>query len=126
MVGYLFGIAVVALLVVLGRELYRGLAPGVRAAKARRDAEREADSRTEAALATPGATPEDPLEVDTASVVEPVAANAPCVVCGEPVRPEDHAVRPVGDEPLRVVTVHCRRCGHRRPVYVRIRDARLH
>jgi len=126
LVGYLFGVAVVALLVLLAREVWRGLAPGLRAARARRDAHREADARTEAALATPGATPEDPLEVDTASVVEPVAARGPCVVCGEPVRAEDHAVRPGGDEPLRVVTVHCRRCGHRRPVYVRIRDARLH
>ena len=126
MVGYLFGIAVVALLVALTRELWRGLRPGVRAAKARRDADREADARTEAALATPGATPEAPIEVETASVVEPMAARGRCVVCGEPVRAEDHSVQPIGDEPLRVVTVHCRRCGHRRPVYVRIRDARLH
>lgn len=114
------------LLLLFGRELWRAFGRTIVSARDRARDDREARERIEAAMKTPGATAENPLEVTTASLVESVATTLPCVVCGEAVIAEDHSVDTTGAEPLRKVDVHCRRCGHRRPLYVRIVHERLH
>lgn len=115
-------IAVAALLFLLFRELWRAFAPGLRRARDLRRRERHLAARAEETLRTPGATPADPVEVISASVVETRALADPCVVCGERTYAEAHVVERFGEETLRVVRLGCRRCGHRRPFYVRISD----
>lgn len=70
----------------------------------------------------PGGGPERPIEVASASVIEPHAASLPCAACGEVgVRVEEHAaVTTDGARRLRVVHVRCPRCGAARPLYFRI------
>lgn len=118
----LFTVVVLALLFWLGRELWRVIGPALKAARDRRAQEALLAERTEETLKTPGATPADPVEVTSASVVESRATADPCVVCGERVHADAHAVETFGDTHLRVVRLACRRCGHRRPFYVRIAE----
>ena len=96
---------------------------GKRSRTERREAEREAAklTRTRMKLAAlePGGHPERPIEVASASIIEPHAASMPCAACGEQgLRVEEHAA----DLPrrLRVVHVLCQRCGTRREVFFRI------
>jgi hypothetical protein len=92
-----------------------------RARAERREAEREAKklarARMKLAVHEPGGTPERPIAVTSASVVEVHARSTPCAACGnDNVRVEDHEAK----EALRVVHVLCPRCGVRRRVYYRI------
>lgn len=75
----------------------------------------------------PGGAPDRPIEVASASIIEPHASSMPCAACGaHGVRVDEHVAVTVegeGNEParrLRVVHVNCRRCGTRREVYYRI------
>jgi hypothetical protein len=74
-----------------------------------------------------GGSPERPIEVSSASVVEPHASGTPCAACGAPsVRVEEHvavtmAARGSNDaRPLRVARVACARCGARREIWYRL------
>lgn len=95
----------------------------------RRTAERAAvkGAKERLALATklPGGSPEAPLRVSTASLVEPTALSEPCVVCGAPMLLVDHEARVVGGTSLRIVTAKCRDCGTRRSIYLEIVQALL-
>ncbi len=95
----------------------------------RRAAERAgvklADARMKLALLEPGGSPERPIEVTSASVVEPHAASLPCAACGERTRVDEHVALTVGDDrgtprSLRVAKVRCTRCGTRRAIYFRL------
>ena len=68
---------------------------------------------------SPAARPDRPIEVTSASIIEPHASSMPCAACGaQGLRVEEH----VADLPrrLRVVHVMCQRCGTRREVFFRI------
>jgi hypothetical protein len=121
--GYILAGASVVLFLMLGRELWRGLSPLIRQRRDRRRLEAQIEERTEDALRAPGATPDNPVEVGSASVVETRATSSPCPVCGSRVHAERHVVETIGDRRLRVVWLHCRRCGHRRPFYVHIAES---
>ena len=75
----------------------------------------------------PGGAPDRPIEVSSASIIEPHAASMICAACGSSgVRVEEHVARSIeaaGGAParrLRVVHVLCQRCGTRREVFFRI------
>jgi hypothetical protein len=92
-----------------------------RARTGRREAAREAAklarARMKLAALEPGGAPERPIEIASASVVEPHAASLPCAACGASgVRVEEHAA----EEGLRVAHVRCARCGASRPLWFRI------
>lgn len=87
----------------------------------RREAERAAKklarARLKLAVHEPGGSPDRPIEVTSASVIEVHAKGTPCAACGEHgVRVEEHEAR----EGLRIVDVLCPRCGARRDVFYRI------
>jgi DNA-directed RNA polymerase subunit RPC12/RpoP len=84
-----------------------------RTAKDVRDRERLA--RLEA-----GGTPDHPVLVETASLVEPVARGLHCPVCGGSLRVDDHTAATIERVPLRLAHVRCPTCGHARVVYFRI------
>jgi len=125
-VGIILGLVAVALFAALLRELWRPIAARARAERARRTTQHAIDARVEAALVARGATPERPIEVSSASVVESHASGASCVSCESAMVVEDHSVETHEGEPLRVVALHCRRCGAKRSLYVRIVSKLLH
>ncbi len=95
----------------------------------RREVERAgvklAEVRLKLALIEPGGTPERPIEVTSASVVEPHAAGLACAACGEATRVVDHTALTASgwrDVPrsIRVAHVRCTRCGVERDVYFRL------
>ena len=75
-----------------------------------------AEARLKLARLEPGGTPERPIEVTSASVVEPHALGLPCAACGDPTRLDEHSA--TGG--LRVAHVRCTRCGVRREIFFRI------
>jgi hypothetical protein len=95
--------------------------------EAARDAAKTARVRMKLAALEPGGAPDRPIEVTSASIIEPQASSTTCAACGnEGVRVEEHVARTIegtGSEParrLRVVHVMCPRCGSRREIYFRI------
>ena len=87
--------------------------------EAERDAAKLARARLKLAALEVGGAPDRPIEVDSASIIEPHASSMPCAACGaQGLRIEEHTA----DLPrrLRVVHVMCQRCGTRREVFFRI------
>jgi hypothetical protein len=91
-----------------------------RRADSRRDAKVVRDRERLAAL-EPGGTPERPIEVTTASLVEPKARATPCPICSDSVRVTDHTASTISGVPLRLAHVFCPMCGHARVVYFAVR-----
>ncbi len=94
---------------------------------AEREAEKLARARLRLAALEAGGSPERPIELASASVVEPHASSLPCAACGASgVRVEDHSVRTSTDGGglVRAVRLYCPRCGVRRDVFFRIREDR--
>lgn len=85
-------------------------------------------SRMKLAALEAGGAPDRPIEVTSASIIEPQASSMPCAACGaQGLRVDEHvAVTLEGGGPseparrLRVVHVNCQRCGTRREVFFRI------
>lgn len=91
-----------------------------------REAKKLAEARVKLAALEPGGAPDRPVEVTSASVIEPHAASMPCAACGElAVRVDEHVAVTVGTDErrLRVVRARCARCGYKRDVYFRIGTA---
>jgi uncharacterized protein with PIN domain len=84
-----------------------------------RVAERARDKTAQAAqklwFLEAGGTPERPIEVTTAAVIEARATSARCPLCFGELRVADHEATTVAPgsnaKPLRVVTLRCFRCG---------------
>lgn len=86
-----------------------------------RDREKLADAREQLARISPGGSPERPLVVESASVVEPRALALGCARCGGELRLEDHAAV----QGLRRVRARCRPCGAVREVWLRLEERLL-
>ncbi|MCK6531631.1 MAG: hypothetical protein L6Q84_01565 [Polyangiaceae bacterium] len=91
---------------------------------ARRERERASqklgDAREKLARLEAGGAPERPLDVDSASVVEPRVRAEPCLRCGAGVRVDDHRAETIGGRRLRVVVAKCSQCGAPRTWYFRL------
>ena len=83
---------------------------------AERDARRLVLVREQLALIQPGGSPERPIEVPSAAVVESRARSKPCPQCEGELEVKDHQ-REAG---LRVVTLTCRQCHAPRQLWFRI------
>lgn len=90
----------------------------------RRERERQLQKavreREKLARALPGGTPERPIDVPSASVVEVQAKSQKCPLCGGELRVEEHAAKPIAGELLRVVRVRCFQCGVPRELFFRL------
>lgn len=71
----------------------------------------------------PGGTPERPMDVSTAALVEPKARSIPCPRCEEPFGVESHEAHAGGHGRLREVALECRNCGTTRKAWFRIVEA---
>ena len=75
------------------------------------------------AHAAPGGTPEQPLVVPSAAVIESPATSLPCHACGDlELEVELHRAEIIDDVHLRVLQVACRDCGAKREVFVHLQD----
>ena len=74
------------------------------------------EQKDKLATLSPGGAPERPIEVATASLIEPMARASRCARCEAAVRVEEHVV----EGALRVARVSCVGCGSRRAIYYRI------
>lgn len=79
------------------------------------------DARERLAALSAGGSPERPLEVASASVVEGTAISLGCARCEGDVRLETHdAVTASDGRLLRRVRLVCKRCRARRDVWLRV------
>lgn len=83
------------------------------------------EAREKLALLEPGGSPDRPLEVRSASVVEARAESEPCLRCGQAMRCEDHSALKTRTGVLRVAKLRCRACGATRELYLRILESFL-
>ncbi len=89
--------------------------------EAARAAEKLASQREKLAALEPGGAPDRPIDVATASVIEPHARSLACLRCGDPgTRVEEHEAREIAGRRLRIVRIGCSQCGARRVLYFRI------
>ena len=95
-----------------------------RARTERREREREQAKlireRDRLARPLPGGSPERPIEVSSASVIEVQAKGLPCPLCGGEYRIDEHTARSMNGDLLRVVRVHCHQCGAPRDLFFRL------
>jgi hypothetical protein len=95
--------------------------------QAARDAAKLVRAREKLAALEPGGAPDRPIEVSSASSVEPHAASLPCAQCSEHrMRVESHDALTTEDgRRLRRVQTRCGRCGALRVLYFRLGTAML-
>jgi hypothetical protein len=96
------------------------LSPNAQRRASARRLDKLAKDRARLAALEPGGAPDRPIEVPSASLVEPKARSLRCVRCEEPYQVAHHAAATVAHRRLRVVTVTCARCGSGRAVYFQI------
>jgi hypothetical protein len=91
-----------------------------------RDAEALASDLEKLETMAPGGTPQRPLDVESAAQVDVIAGRRPCPRCRVARRLDQHVVRTVDGQSLRVALVACPRCARRAELWFRLRPARLH
>ena len=102
-----------------------------RARTERREAERDnakvARAREKLAALGPGGAPDRPIEVTSASTIEPHAQSMHCASCGNHgLRVEEHIAKTYPATPseperrLRVIHSRCPMCGTKRDLFFRI------
>lgn len=88
--------------------------------EAARSAQKLARDRERLARVEPGGCAERPIQVESASQIEPHATAMACLRCDGPNRLVEHTAETVEGERLRVVRLACSHCGARREVWFRI------
>ena len=74
----------------------------------------------------PGGSPQRPLPVDSAAVVDVRAVANPCPLCGAPLRLDAHTAEVIDSVRLRIAAVSCTLCGTQRALYFRLDEPILH
>lgn len=116
----LLGVAVA----ILGRAI-RDLVRTRRRGAAALEVDRRLFEREQDARRLPGGTRENPIDIETPSVVEPIAGREKCLRCAGDLRLEEHAAETHDGDRLRVARMKCAQCGRDRELFFRLR-ARLH
>ncbi|HEY4015650.1 MAG TPA: hypothetical protein VGM06_20060 [Polyangiaceae bacterium] len=96
------------------------LRPRAERRQAARSEDRIARGRERLARLDPGGVPERPIDVESASQIEPHAAATACLRCEGANRLKEHAAEIVGGDRLRIVRMECARCGTKRDLWFRI------
>jgi hypothetical protein len=104
----------------MARVARKKLSPRAERRKDARAAERMVRDRERLARLEPGGDADRPIEVESASQVEPHALAMACLRCQGVNRLGEHAAEVVRGERLRVVRMGCPRCGAARQVWFRI------
>lgn len=95
-----------------------------RARTERRDAARQSAKlsadREKLFVREPGGNAAQPIEVDSASVIESRAEGTPCPRCDGEHQVTEHLAVTVDGHRLREVRLQCRKCGSRRSMWFRL------
>jgi len=86
--------------------------------EAERDAEKLADAREKLSLLEQGGGWERPIRVDSASQIELRVESMRCPRCDGELKVFEHVARVVAGHALRMVDARCKRCRHRREVWL--------
>jgi hypothetical protein len=78
----------------------------------------------ELAAELPGSSPDHPIEVGSASIVETMARSTPCIQCGGELEPRGDRATSTARGVLRAIAVTCRRCHAPRTLWFRIAPPR--
>jgi DNA-directed RNA polymerase subunit RPC12/RpoP len=97
------------------------LSPRAERRAGERAAEKLARDRERLAYLEPGGDSVRPIDLESASQVEPHVRSLVCLRCGTDVRLEEHAAVTEHLQRLRVARLVCPRCGARRDVWFRLR-----
>ncbi|HEY4394384.1 MAG TPA: hypothetical protein VGP64_09995 [Polyangia bacterium] len=71
-----------------------------------------------------GASPEHPIDVASASVVETMARATPCIQCGGELEPRGDRATSTARGVVRAIELACRRCHAPRTLWLRIAPPR--
>ncbi|MFT3922925.1 MAG: hypothetical protein QM778_10355 [Myxococcales bacterium] len=85
-----------------------------------RSQDKLAGSRRKLVALERGGSPERPIEVDSAAVVEPRAESFRCPDCDGPLRAEEHTAGRRESQLVRAVHLICRDCGSPLTLYFRV------
>jgi RNase P subunit RPR2 len=88
--------------------------------EAARATEKLGRAREVLARLEPGGAAARPIEVQSASQIEPHATALPCLRCDGSLRLDEHAAVTLGGDRLRLVKLHCALCGTKREAWFRI------
>lgn len=90
--------------------------------EAERDAAKLARARIKLAALEAGGSPDLPIEVTSASIIEPHAQSMYCAACGNHgLRIDEHLAQTFpGERRLRVLKSRCPQCGTQRDLFFRI------
>jgi hypothetical protein len=125
-VRLIFVLALLAVAIaVIGRAL-RDLVIESRRGVVERDLERRALERERDARCLPGGTRDNPIDIETPSVVEPMAGEQKCLRCASNLRLEEHAAERHDGDRLRIARMKCVQCGKPRELFFRLQAPRLH
>lgn len=91
--------------------------------QAQRDHDKLVAAREKLASLEPGGSPARPIDVASASIIEPRASSQPCLRCEGPTLIADHEAATHEGRRLRVVTTRCQRCGSARKLYFALASA---
>jgi hypothetical protein len=91
-----------------------------------RDAEALASDLEKLDAMAPGGTPQRPRDVESAAQVDVIAGQRRCPRCRVACRLDQHVVRTIDGQSLRVALVSCPRCAGRAELWFRLRPTRLH
>ncbi len=86
--------------------------------EAEREAEKLADARERLSLLEQGGSWERPIRVESASQIELRVESMRCPRCDGELKVFEHVARNVSGHSLRMVDARCKRCGHRREVWL--------
>jgi hypothetical protein len=87
-----------------------------------RKAALHAASRQLEAVQEPGGNPDNPILIDTPSVVEAKASACGCPFCDVDMRVRAHRAFEHNGRRLRVAELMCAGCGHRRNIYFELKQ----
>ncbi len=99
----------------------RKLSPRAERRASGRAADKLARDRERLAYLEPGGDSALPIELESASQVEPHVRALGCLRCGADYRLEEHAAVTDQGQRLRVAKLLCPQCGARRDVWFRLR-----
>jgi len=72
----------------------------------------------------PGGSSDNPIDVASASVVDTMARDTPCIQCGGELEPRGDGASSTARGVLRAIAVTCRRCHAARTLWFRIAPPR--
>ncbi|MFC1610992.1 hypothetical protein ACFL6C_08540 [Myxococcota bacterium] len=126
MVRWIILLVPLAIAAVIFASVIRDLVRIARRRALKNDLEERMRERQQDALSLPGGRADNPIDIETPALVEPVVDSEKCVRCAGDLRLLEHAAERRGSDRLRIARTKCARCGIERDVFFRLGSKQLH